>query len=88
MYIGMMPPSQKCIPSPYTHLSSNELHDLLMNCAILLYKAEQKQSMCIKYCPPPMGYCTVCDVVQKEFLVETGLSIPISHTMLRNWVAQ
>ncbi|KAF9053262.1 hypothetical protein BJ165DRAFT_1340031 [Panaeolus papilionaceus] len=34
-----------------------------------------------------MGYHTVCDCVQKEFFLETGIKIPISHSTLQNWVA-
>ncbi|KAF9054334.1 hypothetical protein BJ165DRAFT_1590310 [Panaeolus papilionaceus] len=48
---GTMPPGKKHFPPPYTHLASDEVHDLLMNHAVLLYKAELKPSA-IKAEPP------------------------------------
>ncbi|PPQ85201.1 hypothetical protein CVT24_006495 [Panaeolus cyanescens] len=81
-----MPPYKKPLPAPYTHLSTNELHDLLMKCAVHLYKMEQSPSTRDKNCRIPMGYRAVCSAIQDEFLLETGITVSLSHNTLHRWV--
>ena len=68
-----MPPCKKPLSPLYACPSSNEVHDLLMNRAMLLYKAEQKPHTHNRSCHTPMGYQMVCNVVWKKFFLETGV---------------